>query len=81
MQPYTDDSYQMQPLENYKMVFYGDGKAVALEQTSTDIIYKGESAFWAKYKTEKGSNMMYTTRITLYLPQGKKLEDGLQIIR
>ena len=79
--PYTNETYVMQPIENYKMVFYGDGKLTGLEQTTSDIRLRGQSAFWAKYKTAKGSNMAYATRILLYLPLGKRLEDGLQIIR
>lgn len=79
--PFTDDTYKIQPLENYKMVFYGYGKLVGLEQTSMDIRLRGGSALWAKYKYENSTTIADYTQILLYLPPGKKLEDGLQIIR
>lgn len=71
----------MLPLKDYKMVFYGDGKAVALEQNSMIIQLRGYSALGAKYKTEMGSTLGDMSQLILYLPPGKNLEDGLEIIR
>ena len=79
--PYSNPTYEMLPLENYKMVFYGDGKAVALEQTSMVIQLRGYSALAAKYKTDMGSTLGDMSQMILYLPQGNRLQDGLQIIR
>lgn len=79
--PYTNSTYEMLPLENYKMVFYGDGKSVALEQATLELPLRGYSALGAKYKTEKGSTLGDMSQLVLYLPQGKSLKDGLQIIR
>jgi len=56
-------------------------KAVALEQTSMDIRLHGESSLWAKFKTDLGSTRGDMSQLILYLPKGKKLRDGLQIIR
>lgn len=82
LRPYTNSTYDLQPLENYKMVFYGEGKIVALQQTNMDIRLRGKLALWAKY-SEEGEKTIRTSfpSLYLYLPQGKKLEDGLQIIR
>jgi hypothetical protein len=79
--PYTNSSYEMLSLEDYKMVFYGNGKAVALEQANLTLPLRGYSALGAKYKTEKGSTLGDMTQLILFLPQGKSLKDGLQIIR
>jgi hypothetical protein len=80
--PYTNPTYEMQPLENFRLVIYGDGKLVALEQNSMDVRLRGELALWAKYKNE-GENSINASfpNLYLYLPQGKSLEDGLEIIR
>ncbi len=56
LKPFTDPTFKFQPLENYKMVLYGNGKIVCLEQESTDLRLKGESAFWGKY-TDKNDNI------------------------
>ena len=82
LRPYTNSTYQLQPLENYKMVFYGADKVVALQQTSTDIRLRGKLALWAKYQNEGGKSIRTSfPNLYLYLPQGKSLKDGLQIIR
>lgn len=79
--PYTNKTYELLPLKDYKMVFYAEGKGVALEQTSTAIQLRGYSALGAKYTTEKGSVLGDMHQMILYLPEGKNLKDGLQIIR
>ena len=80
--PYTLDSYELQPIENYRMVIYGRGKMVALEQNSLDNRLRGKYAVWAKFKFngEKSIRTQFHY-LNLYLPQGKSLEDGLEIIR
>lgn len=80
MLPYTNPTYEMLPLENYKMVFYANGKAVALEQTSMLPQLRGFSALGAKYK-EDDTTYGDMSQLILYLPKGKNLQDGLQIIR
>lgn len=82
LRPFVNPTYQLQPLENYKMTLYGDGKIVALEQTSMDIRLRGRLALWAKFSFE-GEKSIKTSfpHLYLYLPKGKNLQDGLQIIR
>lgn len=64
------------------MTLYGDGKIVALEQTSMDIRLRGRLALWAKFSFE-GEKSIKTSfpHLYLYLPKGKDLQDNLQIIR
>lgn len=68
----------MQPLENYKMVLYGGGRLVRLEQTSPNKRLRGESALWAKYKDEDGNGIGNFINIYLHIPKGKT---NFEIIR
>ena len=79
LEPFSIKTYKPEPLENYKMVFYGDGKIVALEQTSMDVRLRGEGALWG-LSNDEDENAYFHYRY-LYLPEGKKLEDGLEVIR
>lgn len=77
LEPFTLDSYKLEPLENYKLKFYGDGKIVCLELISLDSRLRGESALWGKYK-EDGGTMATFRNYYLYIPEGK---NELEIIR
>jgi hypothetical protein len=80
--PNTMDYFEMQPLDNYKLVYYGDNKIVAFEQKSMDKKLRGQIAIWAKFKFNgEKSIRTYFPNLYLYLPQGKFLQDGLEIIR
>ena len=77
LDPFTISNYQMQPLENYKLKFYGDGKIVCLELTSQEAKMRGKSALWAKFG--EGDEMMFDFfKFYLYIPEG---EDELVMIR
>ncbi|PXY40617.1 hypothetical protein DMB65_11965 [Flavobacterium cheongpyeongense] len=77
LEPFTIKNYQIQPLENYKLKFYGDGKIVCLELTSNDSKMRGKSALWAKF--DEGDGMIADFfKIYLYIPEGK---DELEILR
>lgn len=79
--PYIGDYYKMQPLRDYKMEVYGDGKVVSLKQTGENMSRRGESALWLKLEGGHNTSQFFFIPIYLYLPQGKTLKDGLQIIR
>lgn len=64
---------QMQPLENFKLSFYGDGKLVTL----TDVI-DGGSPLWGNYKLPNGAYKHNTYFLYFHRPKGKQT---LQIIR
>ncbi len=77
---YDNPTYQLQPFENYKMVFFGDGKIVCLRQTnSTDVRVREQSALWGKYKDEDGTVADFH-KLYLYIPKGEGLE-YIQMIR
>jgi hypothetical protein len=65
--------YTMEPIENFRLVFYGNGRLVALERT--DIQYRGGSALLAKYKNKKGEKRKSHYDFVLHRPKrGGKLE-------
>jgi hypothetical protein len=69
-----------QPLKDYKIQFYGDGKIVCLRQQNIDDIrLRGKSALWFFY-LENDIKMVEFSSTYLFLPNGKKLEDGLQMM-
>lgn len=64
-------SFKLEPLENYAMKIYGDGKLVCLEHRSTDTRLRGRSSIWGKYNAEEGGVRVRFLRILLYIPKGK----------
>ena len=64
-------SFKLEPLENYAIKIYGEGKLVCLEHTSTDTRLKGRSSMWGKYNAEEGGVRVRFLRILLYIPKGK----------
>ena len=81
LRPYENTSFKIQPLENYQLKLFGDGMVVALILNSMDIRLRNKTALWAKYNDKDGDLSASFPSLYLYLPQGKKLQDGLQIIR
>ncbi|TRX37438.1 hypothetical protein FNW52_05610 [Flavobacterium sp. ZT3R18] len=77
---YDNPTYQLQPFENYKMEFFGDGRLVCLRQISNDARYREKSALFGKYKDENGNTRADFHRLYLYLPKGEGLE-YIQMIR
>lgn len=67
------DKIKVQPIENYSVKFYGNGKVAALVSNA----YK-ESPLWASYKDEEGENSYIMYNLFFHIPQGKK---ELEIIR
>ncbi|MCP2028710.1 hypothetical protein L1276_003881 [Flavobacterium sp. HSC-32F16] len=77
LESFTIPNYEFQPLENYKLKLYGDGRIVCLELVSSDPKMKDKSALWAKF--DEGDGMMADfLQYYLYIPEGK---DELEILR
>lgn len=81
LKPFTINSFVLEPINNYTFKIYGNGKIISLQQNSTDTRLTSNSALWGKYKNENGSTIANFRNYYLYLPVGKKLEDGLEVIR
>ncbi|TRX37439.1 hypothetical protein FNW52_05615 [Flavobacterium sp. ZT3R18] len=71
---YDNPTYKLEPFENYKMEFFGDGKLVCLRQISTDPRYKEKSALFGKYKDGDGNTRADFHNLYLYIPKGEGLE-------
>ena len=73
---YKSPTYQLQPFKDYKMVFYGDGKMVALEHDNpSDARLRGQSALWGLFIDKEGVQRADFNGIKLSLPQGKGLNE------
>lgn len=81
LKPFTINSFVLEPINNYNYKIYGNGKIISLQQNSTDPRLRSNSALWGKYKNENGNTIANFRNYYLYLPVGKKLEDGLEVIR
>lgn len=81
MKPFTIGSFVLEPIQDYDFKIFGNGKLISLQQKSTDPRLRSNSALWGKYKNENGSTIANFRNYYLYLPEGKKLEDGLEVIR
>ena len=76
--PFKESSYKIEPMDNYKMVLYGDGKLVCLEQNNSDPRLRKEYVLWGKYKDEDGNTIAMFTSLYLHIPEGKT---GFEVIR
>jgi hypothetical protein len=65
------DSFEMQPIENYKLQFFGDGKLVSLISKSEIPHLRQNSALWAKYKNDDGNLSALKIKVYLYIPDGE----------
>ncbi len=70
MEAYKLPTFEMQPIENYKMVFFADGKLVALMQDSKDSRVRGNSSLWAKFNRGEGIETLFCNRY-FYIPKGE----------
>ncbi|MBE0390787.1 hypothetical protein [Flavobacterium sp. PL002] len=67
---FKEPSFEMQPIENYKLVFFAEGKLVALMQTTQDNRLRGNTALWAKVNHDGGLRPMFLNSY-FYIPQGE----------
>ncbi len=68
---FNTPSFKIEPLADYAMKIYGNGKLVCLEHTSMDTRLQGRSSIWGKYNAEESGVRVRFLRILLYLPKGK----------
>ena len=66
----NNNTLEMQPLENYKLEFFADGKLVALMLDTKDNRFRGNTALWAKVDYEGGIRPLFLNRY-FYIPQGE----------
>ncbi|WP_375605619.1 hypothetical protein [Flavobacterium davisii] len=64
------DSFEMQPLKDYKLAFLAEGKLVVLMQTSNDRRNRGKTALWGKYKIDERTRATFFYDY-FYIPEGE----------
>ncbi|WP_444666997.1 hypothetical protein [Flavobacterium columnare] len=67
---YKSDTFQMQPIKDYKLEFFADGKLVALMQNTEDYRYRGNTALWARVNHDGGMRPLFCNRY-FYIPEGE----------
>jgi hypothetical protein len=70
MDAYKLPTFEMQPIENYKVVFLADGKLVALMQNTKDSRVRGNTSLWAKFDRGEGIETLFCNRY-FYIPKGE----------
>ena len=65
----NNNTLEMQPLENYKLEFFADGKLVALMLDTKDNKIRGNTALWIKLKDEENTPVFFNRYF--YIPQGE----------
>ena len=73
---FSEIKYEMIPLENYEMQFFGNGRMVALIRT--DGRNRGASALRYKATSNKGSKRLSWVDLLLHIPEGSS---ELEVIR
>ncbi|NTE23517.1 hypothetical protein G6M26_33760 [Agrobacterium tumefaciens] len=68
---FNEPTFKLEPLSNYKMKLYGNGKIVCLEQSSEDLRLKNKTPIWGKYKTAQGETRVRFNKLYLHIPKGK----------
>jgi len=69
MEIYRQPTFEMQPIEDYKLVFFAEGRLVALMQNSKDPRVRGNSALWAKFDRGEGIETLFCNRY-FYIQKG-----------
>lgn len=67
---YSSNDIEFSPLEDYELVFYGDGKLVGLQSKKMDKNFRGKSALYMKYKKD-GRLVGIDFYYLLHIPKGK----------
>ena len=51
---FTEPTFKLEPLANYRMQLYGNNKIICLELFTENLKFKNNWAIWGKYTTEGG---------------------------
>ena len=69
---YKNGTFEIQPIENYKLEFFADGKLAALMLDTKDNKIRGNTVLWAKLIYENGEfGMPVFFNRYFYIPQGE----------
>lgn len=76
IEDYRHKGFKMMPIDNFQLVFYGNGKLVTLEHIGTK--YQGESSLWSNYI--KGNETGYSKTFYGFLLHRPQPDSELEII-
>ncbi|AWG26043.1 hypothetical protein [Flavobacterium kingsejongi] len=62
---------QMQPITDYKLQFYAEGKLVGFVNQSVNGRYQGTSALWGKFAGDSGHFLSFEIKSLYYIPKGE----------
>ncbi|WP_367209180.1 hypothetical protein [Sphingobacterium sp. R2] len=68
---FDNPTFKVEPIRDFTLKLYGDGKLVCLEHSSLDLRLRGGSAIWGKYKGNTGGTFARFLSLYLYIPKGK----------
>jgi hypothetical protein len=67
---YKSNTFEMQPIKDYKLEFFADGKLIALMSTNPDFRNRGNTALWAKVIHEGVLTPLFINHY-FYIPEGE----------
>lgn len=67
---YKNSSFKMQPIENYKLEIFANGKLAMLRTTNMDSNFRGNSVLWAKVNYDGGIRPFFINNF-FYIPEGE----------
>jgi len=68
---FYDKTLKVNPLKDYSLKFYGEGRVVSLILNSKVALYRNSSALSGNYIDEDGDEAVQFFRILLHIPEGK----------
>ena len=66
---YKNGTFEIQPIENYRLEFFANGKLAALMLDTKDNKIRGNTALWIKLKDEENTPVFFNRYF--YIPQGE----------
>jgi hypothetical protein len=80
LNPLNGKNIRIKSIKDYNLVFFGNHRIIFLRSNNLEKNYRGGGALQINYIDSDGDDSFFMPGIFLYLPEGKKLEDGLYMI-
>lgn len=68
---FYDNTIKINPLKDYSLQYYGNGRLVSLVLNNKEKLYRNRSGLNADYIDEEGYEAVQFFRVLLYIPEGK----------
>lgn len=74
--------FQIKPMDDCVMTFYGKGRVIRLEQSNPNPLYRSRSSIVASFIDDEGYDSILFRNLYVYLPKGRELKaENFVIIR